>query len=66
MHIAAWIAHEEDAPAPIGDDSVRLITGDVRDHTSPSSRTIDDICQKMVVLFPHAEERVLDVRSGLN
>jgi multidrug resistance protein MdtO len=48
MHIAAWIAHEEDAPARITDDSIRLLQQSFEDRTSPNSQAITDICQKMV------------------
>ena len=48
MHIAAWIAHEEDAPARITDDSIRLLQQSFEDHSSPNSQAITDICQKMV------------------
>jgi multidrug resistance protein MdtO len=48
MHIAAWIAHEEDAPARITDDSIRLLQQTFEDHSSPNSQAIIDICQKMV------------------
>jgi multidrug resistance protein MdtO len=48
MHIAAWIAHEEDAPARLTDDSIRLLQQAFEDHSSPNSRAITDICQKMV------------------
>jgi len=48
MRIAAWIAHEEDAPAPISNDSMRLLRQTFEDHSSPNSRAITDICQKMV------------------
>ena len=37
MHIAAWIAHEEDAPARISDDSIRLLQQSFED---PSSREL--------------------------
>ena len=47
MHIAAWIAHEEDAPAPISGDSTRLLRQTLEDHSSPNSQAITDICQKM-------------------
>ena len=47
-HIAAWIAHEEDAPARITEDSVRLLQQTLEDHSSPNSQGITDICQKMV------------------
>ena len=48
MHIAAWIAHEEEAPARITDDSIRLLQQSFEDHSSQNSRAITDICQKMV------------------
>jgi multidrug resistance protein MdtO len=48
MHIAAWIAHEEDAPARITNDCIRLLQQSFEDHSSPNSRAITDICQKMV------------------
>jgi multidrug resistance protein MdtO len=48
MRIAAWIAHEEDAPARLNDDSIRLLQQAFDDHSSPNSRAITDICQKMV------------------
>ena len=48
MHIAAWIAREEDAPARISDDSIRLLQQTFEDHSSPNSQAIADICQKMV------------------
>jgi hypothetical protein len=48
MHIAAWIAHEEDAPRRITDDSVGLLQQTFANHSSPSSQGIIDICQKMV------------------
>ena len=51
MHIAAWIAQEEDAPASIGDDSIRLLRRAFEAEKSPSSRAVDDICQKMIVSF---------------
>jgi multidrug resistance protein MdtO len=47
MHIAAWIAHEEDAPEHIADDSIRLLQRALEDHGSPDSQAISDICQKM-------------------
>jgi hypothetical protein len=48
MHTAAWIAHEEDAPARITDDSIRLLQQRLEDHSTPNSQAITDICQKMV------------------
>lgn len=47
MHIAAWIAREENQPAPIGDDSIRPIGQAFESGTSADLRVIDDICQKM-------------------
>jgi multidrug resistance protein MdtO len=46
--IAGWIAHEHDAPARIPDDSIRLLQQSFAEHSSPRSRAITDICQKMV------------------
>jgi multidrug resistance protein MdtO len=48
MHMAAWIAHEEDKPARIADDSIRQLQQSFEDHTSRNSRAITDICKKMV------------------
>jgi multidrug resistance protein MdtO len=48
MHVAAWIAHEEDAPAQITDDSMRGLRQAFEDHNSPSSQAITGICQKMI------------------
>jgi multidrug resistance protein MdtO len=48
MHVAAWLAQEEDAPARISDDSIRLLQQTLEDHSSPNSQAITDICQKMV------------------
>jgi multidrug resistance protein MdtO len=48
MHLAAWLAHEEDPPAPITDDSMRLLRQTFQDHSTPNSQAITDICQKMV------------------
>jgi hypothetical protein len=48
MHMAAWIAHEEDKPARITDDSIRLLQQSFEDHSSRNSQAIADICQKMV------------------
>ncbi len=47
-HIAAWIAHEEDIPERITDDSIRLLRQAFENHSSPNSQDITDICQKMV------------------
>jgi hypothetical protein len=44
MHIAAWITHEEEAPAPITADSIRPLEQTFEDQ---NSRAILDICQKM-------------------
>jgi multidrug resistance protein MdtO len=48
MHIAAWIAHEEDAPERIAYDSVRQLQPILEDQRSPNSQAIANICQKMV------------------
>jgi hypothetical protein len=48
MHIAAWIAHEEDVPARVTDESIRLLEQSFADHSSRNSQVITDICQKMV------------------
>lgn len=48
LHIAAWIAHEEHAPARITDESIRLLRQAFEDPSSPNSQAIVDICQKMV------------------
>jgi multidrug resistance protein MdtO len=48
MHIAAWIAHEEGAPARITDDSIRRLQQSFEDHSSRNSQAITDICQRMV------------------
>jgi multidrug resistance protein MdtO len=47
MHIAAWIAHEEETPARISDDSVRQLQQTFDEHSSPNSQAIIDICQRM-------------------
>ena len=48
MHIAAWIAHEEIAPACITDNSFRRFQQIFQVQTSRNSEAITDICQKMV------------------
>ncbi len=48
LHLAAWIGHEEDTPAHITDDSVRLWRQSFENDSSPDSQVIADICQKMV------------------
>jgi hypothetical protein len=48
MHIAAWIAQEEDAPARITDDSIRLLQQSFEGRSSRNSQAITDICQNMV------------------
>jgi multidrug resistance protein MdtO len=47
MHIAAWIAHEEEAPARFTDDSIRLLQQAFEHRSSQNSQAITDICQKM-------------------
>ncbi len=48
MQIAAWIAQERGAPVRITDDSIQLLQQTFEEHSSPNSRAITDICQKMV------------------
>jgi len=48
MHLAAWIANEKDAPAPMPDDSIRQLRQTFENQSSPNSQAIIDICQKMV------------------
>ena len=48
MHIAAWIANEEDIPVSINHDPIRLIQQAFEDRGSPNSQAIVDICEKMV------------------
>jgi len=48
MHIAAWIAHEENEPARITYDPVRRLQHSFEDHSSLNSQDIADICRKMV------------------
>jgi multidrug resistance protein MdtO len=45
VHIAAWLAHEENAPQPIPDNSIQQLAQTFDDL---SSRAILDLCQKMV------------------
>jgi multidrug resistance protein MdtO len=48
MRIAAWIAHEEDAPARVTDDFIWRLQRSFEDHSSANSEAIADTCQKMV------------------
>lgn len=48
MHVAAWIAHEEDSAAHISDDAIRLLRQSFKNPSSPNSQAIADISQKMV------------------
>jgi multidrug resistance protein MdtO len=48
MQIAAWIAHEANAPELIAYDSLRLLQQSLKDHSSSNSQAIAEICQKMV------------------
>jgi multidrug resistance protein MdtO len=48
MHVAAWIAHQEDAPARIANNSIRLLQQSFADPSSPNSQRIADICEKLV------------------
>jgi multidrug resistance protein MdtO len=52
VHLAAWIAREEDTPAPIADDSIRRLQQAFEDYSSPNSQAIVDICQRMVSSLP--------------
>jgi multidrug resistance protein MdtO len=45
MHLAAWIAREEDEPAPSSDESLLPVRHAF--EGSPDSRDIKDICEKM-------------------
>jgi len=47
-HIAAWMAHEEDAPGRIANDSIRLLQQTFEDHSSSNSLAITEICRQMV------------------
>ena len=47
-HIAAWLAHEEDAAARISDDAVRLVQQAFEEHRSPNAQAIANICEDMV------------------
>jgi multidrug resistance protein MdtO len=48
MHIAAWIAHEENAPARLNDNSLRQLEQSFEVHRFPNAGGITDICRKMV------------------
>jgi multidrug resistance protein MdtO len=48
VHIAAWIAHEEDRPVSLIDGSARPLQQKIADDGSPNLRAIADICQKMI------------------
>jgi multidrug resistance protein MdtO len=48
MHIAAWIAQDEEAPAHFSEDSIRQLQQSFESPSSPNSQAIIDICQKMV------------------
>jgi hypothetical protein len=48
MHISAWMAHEENAPARITDDSIRLLQQALQDDSSPNVHAITDTCRQMV------------------
>jgi multidrug resistance protein MdtO len=56
-HIAAWIAHEEDAAPRVTDDSIRRLRKTFDDRSSSNLPAIPDICQKMV-------SSILILRSG--
>jgi multidrug resistance protein MdtO len=48
MHIAAWIANDEQAPARATNDPIGLLQQSFEYHSSRNSQAISDICQKMV------------------
>lgn len=48
MHVAAWIAQEEGAPASITGDSTLRLQQAFQDRSSPNSQAVPDISQKMV------------------
>ena len=48
MHVAAWIAHEEEEPARFSEDSIRQLLPSFENNSSPNAQAITDICQKMV------------------
>jgi multidrug resistance protein MdtO len=48
MHIAAWIAHQEDAPGRFSDDSLQRVQQAFGNQNSPDSQAIVGSCQKMV------------------
>ena len=48
MHLAAWIASDENGPAHITDDSIRLLRQTLENDNSPNSQAIADICQRMI------------------
>jgi multidrug resistance protein MdtO len=48
VRTAEWIAHEENPPAPMTDDSMRSLKQTLQEHSSLNSSAIMDICQKMV------------------
>jgi multidrug resistance protein MdtO len=52
MHIAAWIEHQEAAPAQITDDSIQRLQQSFADRSTPNTQAIADICQKMVASLP--------------
>ena len=47
MHIAAWIANEEETPERFSDEAIRLLEQTFESDRSVNSRAIVDICQKM-------------------
>jgi len=48
MHIAAWIANEENKPALFSDDSILLLQQTFEGQKSPNPQAITDICQKLI------------------
>ena len=47
LHIAAWIAEEEEAPAHISRDSLKSMRQSFENQRSPGAGAVADICEKM-------------------
>ena len=62
-HIAARIARQEEAPARITDDSIRLLKLSFEEQSSRIPQAIADICQKMVASLLYTAHRVLSRRG---
>jgi hypothetical protein len=48
MCAAAWIEIQEEPPAHIGDNPIRLSLQSFENQSSPRSQAIADICENMV------------------